>query len=57
VKRLFDRAGCNTLTREFPDEVAAIEFAEELARLTDKEITVRDAEGVKLCIVPIKLRS
>jgi hypothetical protein len=57
MKRQFDREGCETLSREFPDEVAAIQFAEKLAEMTGKEITVRDAAGVKLCIVPIKLDS
>jgi hypothetical protein len=56
-RRQFEREGCETLSREFPDEVAAIVFAEKLAQLTGKEITVRDAEGITLCIVPIKLSS
>jgi hypothetical protein len=57
MKRQFEREGCETLSREFSDEVAAIVFAEKLAQLTGKEITVRDAQGVMLCILPIKLSS
>ena len=57
MKRQFDREGCETLSREFSDEVAAIEFAEKLAEMTGKEITVRDAKGIALCIAPIKLDS
>jgi hypothetical protein len=32
-------------------------FAEKLAQEAGLQITVRDAEGIKLCIAPIKLSS
>jgi hypothetical protein len=57
MKRQFERPGYTTVSREFPNEVAAIQFAEKLARVSGKEITVRDAEGIMLCIAPIKLSS
>ena len=57
MKRQFECPDYQTFILEFPDEIAAIEFAEKLARETGQEITVRNAEGIKLCTAPIKLSS
>jgi hypothetical protein len=57
MKRQSESPDYKTFSLEFPDEIAAIGFAEKLARETGQEIIVRDAEGIKLCIAPIKLSS
>jgi len=57
MKRQFECPDYQTFILEFPDEIAAIQFAEKLARETGQEVTVRDAEGIKFCIAPIKLSS